>query len=339
MANKKNWVDFKEVKNAVSMQMMLDKYGVKLKKSGDNHVGCCPIHKGTNGRQFSVNLKKNIWQCFGDCQTGGNVMDFTAMMEFGNKNAASIRKAALRLKSWFLIDAPSQKSEVKRDPEEPAGGSKPGDENGQDADKKENKPLTFELKHLDQDHPWFSSRDISPDTVSYFGLGLQKKGKTIANRVAIPIHDHAGQLVAYCGKAINKNQIKKEGKYKLPAKFIKSDVLYNLHRQKKDFKALILVESFISVWKLHQMGFSCSVALMGSRLTQAQEKLITGFLGPHKRVICMFDADEAGKKCTLDCLNRLSSSVFVKTVDISPYGKKPHLLTLEQIHACLCIKK
>ena len=54
MANKKDWVDFKEVKNVVSMQMVLEKYGAKLKKSGDNHVGCCPIHKGTNSRQFSV---------------------------------------------------------------------------------------------------------------------------------------------------------------------------------------------------------------------------------------------------------------------------------------------
>jgi DNA primase len=87
------------------------------------------------------------------------------------------------------------------------------------------------------------------------------------------------------------------------------------------------------------MGFACVVALMGSRLTRPQEKLITGFLGPHKRVMCMFDADEAGKKCTLDCMYRLSSSVYVKTADISPYAKKPHLLTREQLHACLCIAK
>jgi DNA primase len=78
---------------------------------------------------------------------------------------------------------------------------------------------------------------------------------------------------------------------------------------------------------------------MGSRLTRSQEKQINRFLGPHKRVMCMFDADEAGEKCTLDCITRLSSSVFVKAVDISPYAKKPHLLTSEQLHACLCITK
>jgi DNA primase len=339
MPNKKNWVDFKEVRNAVSMQMVLDKYSVKLKKSGDNHVGCCPIHEGSNGRQFSVNLNKNIWQCFGDCKTGGNVLDFAAMMEFGNKNAGSIRKAALNLQRWFVGDLPSNQSKEPKDCKKSPDNGKGNDEGCRDKEKRTNKPLTFKLKHLDQDHPWFSSRDIAPDTVDYFGLGLQKKGKTIANRIAIPIHNQSGQLVAYCGRAINNSQIKEEGKYKLPAKFIKSDVVYNLHRQRKDTKVLILVESYISVWKLHQMGFACSVALMGSRLTGAQEKLITGFLGPHKRVVCMFDADEAGKKCTLECLNRLSRSVYVKTVDISAFAKKPHLLSLEQIHACLCLKQ
>jgi len=74
MTQKENWVDYKAIKEAVTMQMVLDKYGIKLKKSGKNYVCCCPIHKGTNFRQFSVNLEKNIWQCFGDCKTGGNVL-------------------------------------------------------------------------------------------------------------------------------------------------------------------------------------------------------------------------------------------------------------------------
>jgi DNA primase len=186
-----------------------------------------------------------------------------------------------------------------------------------------NKPLAFELKNLDPNHEWFETREILPKTVNYFGLGLQKKGKTIPNRIAIPIRDHLGQLVAYCGRAIDKNQIRKEGKYKMPANFTKSEVVYNLYRQPKETKVLILVESFISVWKLHQMGFSCAVAIMGSQLSVSQEKLITVFLGPHKRIICMLNADEAGRKCAEDCLSRLSPKVFVKVVDISSYAKKP----------------
>ena len=206
-------------------------------------------------------------------------------------------------------------------------------------ERKVNKPLTFELKNLDPDHEWFEERGILPETVKHFGLGLQEKGKTIPNRIAIPIHDHLGQLVAYCGRAIEKSQTRIEGKYKLPTNFIKSEVVYNLHRQQRETKVLILVESFISVWKLHQMGFPCTVAIMGSQLSASQEKMLAEFLGPRNRLVCMLDADEAGKKCADDCLIRLSRKLYVKVADIGTYAKKPHQLTSENLHACLCIKK
>jgi len=42
-----NWVDFKAVKTAVSMEMILGRYGVNwLRKSGDELRGRCPIHQG-----------------------------------------------------------------------------------------------------------------------------------------------------------------------------------------------------------------------------------------------------------------------------------------------------
>jgi DNA primase len=339
MAKKENWVDYKTIKEQVSMQMVLDKYGIKLKESGKNHVCCCPIHNGTNFRQFSVNLEKSIWQCFGDCKTGGNVLDFTAMMEFGSKEPSSIRQAALKLKKWFILDSSIEESSAEVPTADEEKDLELTLEPAEDEERKINKPLKFELKNLDPDHEWFQTRGILPEIVKYFGLGLQKKGKAIPNRIAIPIHNDLGQMVAYCGRAVDKNQIRKEGKYKLPANFSKSEIVYNLNRQPKKAKALILVESYISVWKLHQMGISCAVAIMGSQLSIQQEKLITGFLGPHKRIVCMFDADEAGKKCAEDCLNRLSQTLYVKVADIGQYAKKPHQLTSENLHACLCIKK
>lgn len=340
MKQKKNWVDFDEVKKLVSMQMVLDRYGIKLKSSGKNKISCCPIHKGTNNRQFSVNLNRNIWKCFGDCQTGGNVLDFVAMMEFGNKDTTSIRQAALTMKDWFGLNFSDKASfpiqskidEIKKTEITEAPTIK-------DEDQPVNKPVKFKLKNLNPNHEWFNERGILPETVKYFGLGLQEKGKTIPNRIAIPIHDHTGQLVAYCGRAVNKNQIRKQGKYKLPANFSKSEVVYNLHRQPNDIKALILVESYISVWKLHQMGIPSVVSIMGSQLSHSQGRLIAEFLGPHKRIMCMFDDDKAGKKCAEDCLSRLSRTLYVKMADIGPYAKKPHQLTSKNLRACLCITK
>ena len=78
--------------------MVLSRYGLltELKKSGSNLVGCCPIHKGTNPRQFSVDPERNIFNCFGNCKSGGNVLDFVAKME-----NIPVRNAALKLKEWF----------------------------------------------------------------------------------------------------------------------------------------------------------------------------------------------------------------------------------------------
>ncbi|MCG6552029.1 MAG: CHC2 zinc finger domain-containing protein [Candidatus Magnetominusculus sp. LBB02] len=78
-----DWVDFKAVKDIITMEMVLDHYGLmsKLNQSGKNLVGCCPIHQGVNPRQFSVNPDKNIFNCFGNCNGGGNVIDFVSKME------------------------------------------------------------------------------------------------------------------------------------------------------------------------------------------------------------------------------------------------------------------
>jgi hypothetical protein len=71
---KNQFVDFKAVKSAVSMEQTLQHYGLleKLKRSGDSLTGACPIHRGSNPTQFRVSLGKNLWNCFSDCKGGGN---------------------------------------------------------------------------------------------------------------------------------------------------------------------------------------------------------------------------------------------------------------------------
>jgi len=303
----------------------LDYYGLLagMKKSGKNLISACPIHKGSNPRQFSVDPEKNIFNCFGDCKSGGNVLDFVAKME-----GVSLREAGLLIKDKILngicLDAkePDTKT-VKAEKEEPP------------ADKVTvNPPLTFQLKNLKTDHSFFSEQNIEPETVKHFGLGFCAKGM-MKGRIVIPIHNELGELVAYCGRAVDKKQIKSEGKYKLPPKFVKSEVLYNLNLQKKDEDTFILVESFLSVFRLYQAGYSNVLALMGSSLSEAQEKMINQRLTPEGKVIMLFDDDEAGRACARDSLKRLGSKLFVKIPDISHYGKKPHHLNSDQIKLSL----
>ena len=88
------------------MQDVLAHYELQdtLRRKKNNLVGPCPIHKGTNPNQFSVSLDKNIFNCFGDCHGGGNVIDFVMKME-----QADTRAAALMLQEWFLLDGQAVK--------------------------------------------------------------------------------------------------------------------------------------------------------------------------------------------------------------------------------------
>jgi hypothetical protein len=101
MDQKQEWVDFKKVKAAVDMQMVLDHYGIKgLARHGDELRGPCPIHKGSSrSKTFTVNVKKNAFNCFSsDCKARGNILDFVAAME-----CCQIVDAAIKLSDWFSV--------------------------------------------------------------------------------------------------------------------------------------------------------------------------------------------------------------------------------------------
>jgi DNA primase len=330
MPQKNYQVDFKDIKSRVTMEMVLRRYGVldKLKARGDNLIGVCPIHgSGSNPNQFSVHPEKNIWNCFGDCKAGGNVLDFVS-----RKEGVSIRKAALLLQDWFL--RPGSPSA------DPANGmavaavkkAKPN-KTGLDKGKSDgpiNPPLKFALKNLSPEHRWFAERGVSPATVEYFGLGLCGRG-LLAGRIAIPIRNLAGELVAYAGRAVDEAQEKAEGKYKLPANFSKLAVVYNLDRQLPG-RDLILVESFLSVWALHQAGYPNAVALMGSSLGEDQADQITALLGDAGRALLFFDPDPAGEICTRECQARLGGQVWTRSLHLD---KKPHRSTAEELGGLL----
>jgi DNA primase len=340
MTKNERWVSFKAIKAKVTLDMVLKHYGVLegLTPSGKNLVGCCPIHGGSNLRQFSANLERNIWNCFGDCKAGGNVLDFVAKME-----KVSLHEAGQKLKNWFLVNdplgegnhtGPNEKTSPRASPGQILGGDELAREEKEGSEKeKANHPLKFFLQ-LEPEHPFFEERGITQDTVKAFGIGYCSRG-LLKGRVAIPIHDEQGQLVAYCGRAVTPEQIDKEGKYKMPPNFHKQEVVYNLHRQATGTKALILVESFLSVFKLYQNDIPNVVSLMGSVLSEKQEALIVDLLGQGGNVILLFDSDEDGQKCTQDCLQRLGSKLFVKAIDLGPHARKPHQLAPEQINDIL----
>ena len=105
------WVNFKEIKQKVSMEMLLIHYQLLsgFRQTSRGFRGPCPIHKGKHGSQFHVDMEKNRWNCFGGCdmeKLEGHVIGFVAAME-----NVSLRDAALLIAKWYNIGTayPSKK--------------------------------------------------------------------------------------------------------------------------------------------------------------------------------------------------------------------------------------
>jgi DNA primase len=332
------FVDFKAVKAAITMEQALQHYGLleKFKRGPDSLNGPCPIHKGSNPTQFRVSISKNIWNCFSECKHGGNVLDFIAEME-----KVSIHAAALKAIEWFNLDpeamsASDDKAETaepkasvpaSRPVSRPAASPKASPESSTP-----NAPLKFRLDKLERQHPYLvEQRGLMPETIVDFGIGFCSKGM-MADRIAIPIHNVKGEVVAYAGRFPGEPG-EDAPKYKLPQGFRKSQELFNIDRASKEPAdiPLIIVEGFFDAMKLHQHGCRKVVALMGSTLSAAQEELIKRHTNSQSHVIVMLDENDAGKAGREDIACRLSKFCFVRVHQFDQPDMEPEHLTAEEV--------
>ena len=74
---------------------VVEHYKIKLapRHSGDEFFGPHPVHGSTNGSNFHVNVKDNVWCCF-RCNTGGGALSLIAVME-GIIDCAEARPGSL----------------------------------------------------------------------------------------------------------------------------------------------------------------------------------------------------------------------------------------------------
>ena len=331
--SKSKFVDFKAVKAAITMEQVLEHYGIldQFKRGTDSLSGACPIHKGSNPTQFRVSISKNIWNCFSECKHGGNVLDFIARMD-----DVSILAAANKAIEWFHLDPEemSVNSEGEAGNEAPKSGDaprpKPAAKPAPVQEKGEpNKPLKFRLEKLEREHPYLAERGLTLETIVDFGIGFCAKGM-MAERIAIPIHNAKGEVVAYAGRFPGEAP---EGtpKYKLPQGFRKSLELFNIDRAGKESGPLVIVEGFFGCMKLHQFGCRRVVALMGSTMSAAQEELIKRHTDRNSQIIVMLDEDEAGRAGQEDIAVRLAKFVFVKVHTFAEEGQQPDNMSAEEV--------
>jgi DNA primase len=329
------FVDFALVKQQVSMEMVLDHYRIQLRKVNAQSLrGPCPLpaHR-SKGESFCVNATKNVWACqSASCvaaragRRGGNVLDFIAAME-----QCTIRDAALKLQNWFMVSSTEGEARANpaRDPEQEklvAERKREGDASAESS--AHNKPLGFTLKGIDYGHPYLTDRGITKETAEHFGVGFYSGRGTMYGKIVVPIENREGELVAYAGRSIDGS----EPKYKMPAGFVKTLELWNLHRAlAAGSDSVVIVEGFFPCIHVHHSGFPSVVALMGSTLSEVQEALlVSSFL----KAVLLLDGDQAGREATASLVTRLVSKMFVKAIAL-PDGAQPDHLSSEEIRSLL----
>jgi len=307
------WIEFTSIKQAVPLMRVLERYRIGgLRRSGkDQWRGRCPLHGGEGQDTFHVNAARQLFHCF-SCGAGGTVLDLVAAIEH-----CGVREAAQKLViGWNL---PAMDSRPPRaSSRQPTATEK----------SKSLRPLGFRLRGTDGGHPYLAARGISAQTAAEYGIGFYAGPGLLSRRLVIPIHDEAGQLVAYCGRSLNGA----EPRYKFPAGFPKSQVLFNLHRAAAGgAETVIVVEGFFDCLRVHQAGFSAVVALMGSALYERQRWLLSERF---RKIVLMLDGDQAGRRASATAAARLAGCCLVSIIELAA-GLQPDQLTERAIQQIL----
>ena len=283
---------------------------LSLRKQGRNYWGLCPFHNEKTP-SFSVSPDKQIYYCFG-CHKGGGVINFIMEME-GLSFPDAVRHLAQR--SGMTVPEEAAEGETRRRRERLL-------ELNRQAARWFHGNLA--LPEAAQAAAYLERRGLSRKTVTTFGLGfvpdrwdgliqaMTGQGFTKAelleaglvvknqngrvydrfrNRVMFPIIDIRGQVIGFGGRVMDDSTPKYLNSPDTPV-FNKSRNLFALNIAKKSRQGrIILTEGYMDTISLHQAGFDCAVASLGTALTQEHAQLLSRYT---KQAVIAYDGDAAG---------------------------------------------
>jgi len=297
---------------------------VKLKRAGKDYSGLCPFH-GEKTPSFHVSQDKQLFHCFG-CGASGNLVQFVMRIE-GLDFIEALKLLADR--AGIIL------------PEDNGVTDDIIHEKKQRMYKMNKFAARFYYNNLVKHEKgktaleYFKNRQISPKTITAYGLGysldekrnltdaliregfkeeeifdaglsIERDGKYIdkfRNRVMFPIIDLRGNVIGFGGRIMG--QAKEINGFKIPKYlnspetlvFNKGKNLFSLNYAKKDDPGkIILVEGYMDVISVYQAGITNIAATLGTAITPDQAKLLLRYCS---EILLCYDSDEAGEKATI----------------------------------------
>ena len=315
------FIDFNHVKANANFNDVLNHYNIKPKGDGEEVRCKCPFHDD-NEPSMSINLDKKVFACHAaSCGDKGNILDFVSRMEDFDLRSAAAELADICGSTLAPAKKPprSKKTRTKSD-KKPARDLAAKKKRSTKKDpapetKGVNEPLGFSLS-LDPDHEYGSTRSLSPAVISQLEMGYCNRG-LMKGRWCAPVHNAEGDLIAYCGRYASEEIPEGEAKYLLPKGFVKSDVLFNLHRIAGQSDEVVLVEGVFDTARLHGLAMP-AVGLFGSSISDRQIELLheAGFNRVHVAL------DGGSKKAIKRLLYKLAPEFFTRAI-LLPEGEDP----------------
>ena len=285
---------------------------VALTKRGNNLFGLCPFHSEKTP-SFSVAPDKGIYYCFG-CHKGGGVINF--IMEIENLSYPD----AIR----FLAKRAGM--EVPEDDEYQSQFRKKERLWALCRDAARFFHAQLKTPQAAEARKYIAKRGLSDGAITRFGIGfapdswtaltdaMTAKGYTkselleaglvrksekngsiydwFRNKLIFPIIDVRGNVIGFGGRVLDNSKPKYINSPE-SALFSKRRNLFAMNFVKKSKQGyIILTEGYMDTVTLHQYGFDCAVASLGTSLTQEHADLLSKYT---KEIVLIYDGDAAGQ--------------------------------------------
>ncbi len=307
---------------------------VTLTKKGNRYWGLCPFHSEKTP-SFSVSPDRQMYYCFG-CHKGGGAVQFTMEMEgVGFPDAVGI------LAQRVGMTVPESRG---------SGDNRQRRERLYQLNREAAR--WFHQNLLEPENrfalEYFTNRGLSKRTIVNFGLGysydrwdmliqamgekgyskqeLLDAGLVVKNdkgrlydrfrgRVMFPIIDLRGNVIGFGGRVLDNGTPKYLNS---PDTIIynKSKNLFalNLARKSKQGR-IILTEGYMDTIALHQAGFDCAVASLGTSLTPDHARMIAQRT---QEVVISYDSDSAGVNAAQRAIQLLDKTgIRVKVLKVT----------------------